>query len=57
MSNAKRITATVLVAMSLLGASGGVASAAPRDKCANNPENFQIVNGQCVSDGKAEKLT
>lgn len=56
MSNAKRITASVLLALSLVGSSAALASAAPKDKCANNPENFQIVKGQCVSDGKAEKL-
>ena len=56
MSNVKRITATVLLTLSVVGSSAGIATAAPRDKCANNPENFQVVNGQCVSDGKAEKL-
>jgi len=56
MSNAKRVTGTVLLTLSLMGSSVSMASAAPRDKCANNPENFQIVQGKCVSDGRAERL-
>lgn len=32
------------------------ASAVPMKKCTDDPENFQIVNGKCVSDGRAEKL-
>lgn len=55
-STTKRVTATVLLTLSLMASAGSMASAAPRDKCANDPENFQIVNGQCVSDGRAEKL-
>jgi uncharacterized protein YfaQ (DUF2300 family) len=42
-----------LVASSALTSS---ASAVPDKKCQGNAENFQVVNGRCVSDGRAEKL-
>lgn len=32
------------------------ASAAPLKKCEDNPENFTLVGGVCVSDGRAEHL-
>lgn len=32
------------------------ASAVPMKKCQGDAENFQIFQGQCVSDGRAEKL-
>lgn len=55
-----RIKRGLLVAMAALTvavfASSTVASAAPAKNCQNNPENFQVVNGQCVSDGQAQKL-
>lgn len=49
------------VSMAVLVMWGGsaltsAASAAPMKKCQDDPENFQIVNGKCVSDGQAEKL-
>lgn len=55
----RKIAVTAVMLLSMLGGTVAVssaASAAPKDKCASNPENFQIVNGQCVSDGKAERL-
>ncbi|HEX2073758.1 MAG TPA: hypothetical protein VHF92_08240 [Geodermatophilus sp.] len=56
MSTFKKATATVFMTLALAGVGAGTASAAGPDKCANNPENFQMVGGVCVSDGKAEKL-
>ncbi len=56
MSTFKKATATVFMTLALAGVGAGTASAAPADKCGPGAENFQMVNGQCVSDGKAEKL-
>ena len=56
MSTFKKATATVFMALALVGSGAGIASAAPDGKCGGNAENFQKVGGQCVSDGKAEKL-
>lgn len=56
----KKTAAAAVMLLSVLGgtvAVSGAASAAPKDKCAGDRENFQIVAGQCVSDGKAERLT
>ena len=55
----KKIAATAVVLLSMFGgtvAAAGAASAAPPNKCVTNPENVQVVNGQCVSDGKAQHL-
>lgn len=46
----------VLAAMMSASAMTSSASAVPMKKCQGDAENFQIVNGVCVSDGKAEKL-
>lgn len=46
----------VLAAMMSVPAMTSSASAVPMKKCQPGAENFQIVNGVCVSDGKAEKL-
>ncbi len=57
MSPLKKITATVFMTLALAGIGAGTASAGGPDKCKTNPENFQYVNGVCMSDGKAEKYT
>lgn len=56
MSRIKKAVALLGATGVLVGSFAGPAAAAPADKCAKNPENFQVVNGQCVSDGKAEHL-
>ncbi len=53
----KKTAVTAVMLLSMLGstvATSSAASAAPAKKCPS--ENFQLVNGQCVSDGKAEHL-
>ena len=51
---------TVITTLMVLAAFGGsvatsaAASAAPAKKCPG--ENFQVVNGKCISDGRAEKI-
>lgn len=54
-----RKTAALTLAVLAMVASSAFtssASAVPDRKCHGNAENFQVVNGVCVSDGKAEKL-
>jgi len=59
-ANAWRRALAILVALffaaALLASAASTAQAAADKKCQGNPENFQVVNGQCVSDGKAEHL-
>jgi hypothetical protein len=59
-ANAWRGALAILVALffaaTVLVSVASTAHAAPAKKCQGNPENFLIVNGQCVSDGKAEHL-
>lgn len=53
----KKTAVTAVMLLSMLGGSVAVstaASAAPKNKCPG--ENFQMVGGECVSDGRAEKL-
>jgi hypothetical protein len=54
----KKMKRSLLLAMAIMTVSAfgfsTAASAAPAKKCPG--ENFQVVNGQCVSDGKAEHL-
>ena len=50
------ILVALFVAAAVLVSGASTAHAAPATKCQGNPENFQVVNGQCVSDGKAEHL-
>ena len=54
-TNAWRGALAILVALffaaAVLASAASTAQAAPANKCQGNPENFQVVNGQCVSDG------
>lgn len=54
----RKIAVTTVMLLSMLGGAvtvSGAASAAPKNnKCPG--ENFQVVNGKCVSDGRAERL-
>ena len=45
-----------LFAAAVLVSAASTAQAASDKKCQGTPENFQVVNGRCVSDGKAEHL-
>ena len=50
----KKRLALLGAAAALVGSFAGPAAAAPAKKCLG--ENFQVVNGQCVSDGEAQHL-
>ena len=59
-ANARRRALAILVALffaaAVLVSAASTAQAASDKKCQGTPENFQVVNGRCVSDGKAEHL-
>lgn len=52
---AKVLTALFLAASVLAGAAAN-ADAAPMSKCRNNPENFSVYRGKCMSDQRRERL-
>ena len=51
-----RVLAVLFVAASVLAGAAGTAEAAPMSKCRNNPENFEVYRGKCMSDKRIEKL-
>ena len=51
-----RILAFMLVSAVLLAAVAGTADAASRSKCRNNPENYSMYHGKCLSDKRIEQL-
>jgi hypothetical protein len=51
-----RVLALVFVSAVLLVAAAGAADAASRSKCRNDPENYSMYHGKCLSDKRIEQL-
>lgn len=51
-----KILTGLFLSASVLAAAPGTADAAPMSKCRNNPENFKVFRGKCMSDKRIEIL-
>lgn len=51
-----KVLTGLFLAASVLAAAPGPADAAPMSKCRNNPENFSVFRGKCMSDKRIEIL-
>lgn len=51
-----KLLAALFVSASVLVGVAGSADAAPMSKCRNNPENFEVFRGKCLSDRQIERI-
>lgn len=51
-----KLLAALFVSASVLVSVAGSADAAPMSKCRNNPENYSLYKGKCLSDKRIEIL-
>lgn len=51
-----KLLATLFVSATMLVGVAGTADAAPMSKCRNNPENFKVFRGKCMSDRQIERI-
>lgn len=51
-----KLLAALFVSASVLVGVASSADAAPMSKCRNNPENYSLYKGKCLSDNRIEIL-